>query len=106
MVSKLDKRAAFKTPTVTVSASGGHTNSFTTFATVWAEFKTEEATLTDGDMSAMEVSGKVTIRNSSQIGNLTKDTRITIDGVNYSITGLTSDDYWVYIKVKGVKNGI
>jgi head-tail adaptor len=105
MISKLDKRAAFQGPTVTVSAGGGHTNVFATYATVWAEFKLEKSELIGETAKVLENIGIVKVRNSSDMDDLTKDSRIVIDSVNYFIIGIdrTGKDY---IKIKVRNEGV
>jgi SPP1 family predicted phage head-tail adaptor len=105
MISKLDKRAAFQSPTVTVSAGGGHTNVFATYATVWAEFKLEKSELIGETAKVLENIGIVKVRNSSDMDDLTKDSRIVIDSKNYFIIGIDRTDK-DYIKIKVRNEGV
>jgi SPP1 family predicted phage head-tail adaptor len=108
MISELNKRAAFKNPTVSKSDSGGTTNVFNVVATVWASFKPKSELIeTSGGMSVMESKGEVKVRYTSDlIGVMTKDTRVTIDSIDYTIIGFFHDDSFVSIEVKAVSNGL
>jgi SPP1 family predicted phage head-tail adaptor len=108
MIAKLNKRALLENPTVVKSASGGTTLTWEELATVWAEFTVMGEELTDNPQSEVEVRGTVRLRYSTDVNTITKDTRVTIEGVKYSIYSLVSDGKREYItlKVKGVNNGI
>jgi SPP1 family predicted phage head-tail adaptor len=106
MIAKMNKRALLENPTVAKSASGGTTLTFATVATVWAEFIVKSEGLTDNPQNEVEVKGTVRIRYSTAVSGITKDTRVTIEGVKYSIYSLVSDKEYITLKVKGVRNGL
>lgn len=86
---KNDVQVTIKSLGVTQDASGEEIESYSTFATVWAEKKTPRT------QERFTAEQRLAIRTCAfrffYISGLTETMRVTAEGVDYQVTGVSSD---------------
>jgi len=110
MIGEMRHRIVLANPTVTVSGTGGSTTNYVTFATVWAKKKKanykQDQTHEAGQSKILD-EVEFEIRHSSTVeANLSKDTRVTHDSINYSIVdyqNVEDKNFYYKIKAKALK---
>lgn len=109
MIGNFNRRVTLQNSTITKSASGGTSTTWAAFSSVWAMVKHKDSKPVEGGAQTnLNKVTEISIRYSSVIKtNLSKDTRIVVEGAYYAITGLEAiDKDYVVMKCETLLNSL
>jgi SPP1 family predicted phage head-tail adaptor len=104
MIGSMRHRVTFKTPTVTVSATGGTTTVLDTAGTVWASVTKKNGDYKQDTTDRIVEGIKAVVRKNTTTDAVTKDTVMEFDGDDYSITNISEVEYrGFYYEIEATK---
>ena len=89
----LNKRATFQRFTSVSDGAGGVTETWSDFATVWAQFSPERARekIQQGRIADNQA-GALRVRSSTQTRQIDATYRVSLDGVTYNVRSVINPD--------------